>query len=218
MEITQSILQLALHIDDYLIAFVATYGTLTYVLLFLIIFCETGLVITPFLPGDSLIFAAGSIAANSYDHLNIQLLFLVLVIASILGNKINYLIGRFIGPRVFTTQQSWLFNKNHLEEAHRFYEKYGGKALIFARFIPIIRTFAPFVAGIGYMSIRLFTFYNIISALLWISSLLGVGYYLGSHPFVKAHFTTVIYCIITISLLPPLFSLSYQKVTRWLEK
>ncbi|OGT35569.1 MAG: hypothetical protein A3F11_00050 [Gammaproteobacteria bacterium RIFCSPHIGHO2_12_FULL_37_14] len=212
METIQYLLHFILNIDQSLFFLVSNYGALIYVLLFLIIFCETGLVITPFLPGDSLLFAAGSLAANS-TSLNIQLLFLTLVIASILGNKINYLIGRFLGPHVFTAEQSWLLNKKHLKKAHLFYEKHGGKAIIFARFIPIIRTFAPFVAGIGEMSLRWFSFYNICSAILWIGSLLGIGYFLGSQPIVKAHFTLIIYSIIVISLLPPLFSLFILKKT-----
>src|SRR3990167_1981900 len=214
METIQYFFNFFITIDQSLFAFIAHYGSITYFVLFLIIFCETGLVVTPFLPGDSLLFAAGSIAANSDSNLNIQLLFLILIIASILGNKINYLIGRFIGPRVFIAKQSWLLNKNHLEKAHRFYEKHGGKTIVFARFIPIIRTFAPFVAGIGYMSLRLFTFYNIISALLWIGGLLGAGYFLGSQPFVKAHFNTILYGIVILSILPPLLTLSLQKVRR----
>jgi membrane-associated protein len=201
-----------LHIDTYLIAFVSHYGALTYIALFLIIFCETGLVITPFLPGDSLLFAAGSIAANTNEALSIQLLTILLIIASILGNKLNYLIGRSIGPRIFTAKYSWLFNRNHLEEAHRFYEKHGGKTIILARFIPIIRTFAPFVAGIGYMGLRQFSFYNILSAFLWIGTLLGAGYYFGKLPVIRDNFSIVVYGIVLVSLLPPAFAFVYRKV------
>ncbi|TAK74702.1 MAG: DedA family protein [Gammaproteobacteria bacterium] len=212
METLQILLPYLLHIDQYLINFVSAYGTWTYAALFLIIFCETGLVVTPFLPGDSLLFAAGSLAANSSHVLSIQLLFILLALASILGNKTNYLIGRLIGPRVFSAQQSWLLNKKYLEEAHRFYEKHGGKTIIFARYIPIIRTFAPFVAGIGYMNIRQFTSFNIISAFLWVGSLLGAGYFLGTLPFIRDNFSIVIYGIITLSLLPPLFAFLYRKI------
>lgn len=211
METLNFLLQYILHIDTYLIAFVTNYGALTYALLFLIIFCETGLVVTPFLPGDSLLFAAGSIAANTANSLNIQLLFILLTLASILGNKTNYMIGRMIGPRVFTAKSSWLLNKKHLEEAHRFYEKHGGKTIIIARYIPIIRTFAPFVAGVGYMGLRQFAIYNIASAILWIGSLLGAGYYFGSLPFVRDNFALVIYGIIAISLLPPIIAFIYKK-------
>jgi membrane-associated protein len=211
METLQHLLQYLLHIDTHLIAFVSTYGALTYLVLFLVIFCETGLVVTPFLPGDSLLFAAGSIAANSSEALSIQLLFVILMLAAILGNKVNYLIGRAIGPRVFKAKSSWLLNKKHLEEAHRFYEKHGGKTIIMARFIPIIRTFVPFVAGIGYMSLRQFSFYNIMSGVLWVGSLLGAGYYFGSLPFIREHFSGVIYAIIAISLLPPFITFIYHK-------
>jgi membrane-associated protein len=211
MESIQQLLQYILHIDTYLFAFVASYGALTYVVLFAIIFCETGLVVTPFLPGDSLLFAAGSIAAGSEHALSIQVLFVLLLIASILGNKLNYLLGRAIGPRVFSARQSWLLNQKHLQEAHQFYEKHGGKTIILARFIPIIRTFAPFVAGVGYMSLRQFSVYNIFSAILWIGSLLGAGYYFGSLPFIKEHFSLVVYGIVAVSLLPPAFAFFWRK-------
>lgn len=214
METLQFLLQYILHIDKYLIAFVTTYGVWAYFTLFLIVFCETGLVVMPFLPGDSLLFAAGSIAANSSEALNIQLLFLILTIASILGNKVNYFVGRFIGPKVFSAKDSWLLNKKHLEETHQFYEKHGGKTIIMARFIPIIRTFAPFVAGIGYMSIRQFSVFNIFSAILWVGCLLGLGYYFGTIPLIKENFAIVIYAIIIISLLPPTFAFIYRKLQR----
>jgi membrane-associated protein len=218
METIQHLLQYILHIDTYLIAFVSHYGVWTYAVLFLIIFCETGLVVTPFLPGDSLLFAAGSIAANANDALNIQLLMLLLMLASILGNKVNYLIGRAIGPRIFSTTaaphswQSWLLNKKHLEQAHQFYEKHGGKTIIIARFIPIIRTFAPFVAGVGYMSMKQFSFYNITSAVLWIGSLVGAGYLFGSLPIIRDHFTLVVYGIIALSILPTIIALIYKRI------
>lgn len=211
METIQHLFQYILHIDTYLVAFVTHYGALTYAMLFAIIFCETGLVVTPFLPGDSLLFAAGSIAAYPHQPLSIQLLFVLLVMASMLGNKLNYLIGRAIGPRVFQSRSTWFFNKQHLTEAHAFYEKHGGKTIILARFIPIIRTFAPFVAGIGYMSLRDFTFYNLISALLWIGSLLGAGYFFGTLPFIKEHFSLVVYGIIVVSLLPPVVTYLYRR-------
>jgi membrane-associated protein len=211
MESIQQLFQYLLHIDVHLIAFVSTYGALTYLALFLIIFCETGLVVTPFLPGDSLLFAAGSIAANAGETLSIQLLFLLLMLASIIGNKVNYLIGRAIGPRVFKAKSSWLLNKKHLEEAHHFYQKHGGKTIILARFIPIIRTFAPFVAGIAYMSVKQFSFYNILSGVLWVGTLLGAGYYFGSLPFVKEHFSMVVYGIIGISLLPAVVAFVQSK-------
>lgn len=214
METLQHLIQYILHIDTYLIGFVSTYGIWTYAALFLIIFCETGLVVTPFLPGDSLLFAAGSIAASPNEPLNIQTLFVILIIASILGNKVNYLIGRAIGPRVFSAEQSWLLNKKHLIEAHQFYEKHGGKTIIIARFLPIIRTFAPFVAGVGYMSLRQFSLYNIVSALLWIGSLVGAGYFFGQLPIIRDNFAVVIYGIIVVSLLPPILAFSYKHIKK----
>ncbi|RUR13727.1 DedA family protein [Legionella sp. km772] len=202
MSLFSSFIDYILHIDVYLNTFVSSYGFWTYLLLFLIIFCETGLIITPFLPGDSLLFAAGSIAAQPGNSLNSIYLFLLLSLASILGNQINFMVGRLVGPRVFTAKDSWLLNKKHLDHAHQFYKQHGGKTLIFARFLPIIRTFAPFIAGIAKMHLVRFFLYNCSSAILWIGSLLGLGYFLGSLPFVKEHFTVVIYGIIGVSLLP----------------
>lgn len=212
MQSIQHLLNYILHIDTYLLTFISTYGIWTYFALFAIIFCETGFVVTPFLPGDSLLFAAGSIAAQPTIPLNILPLFFLLVIASIIGNHLNYFIGRAIGPRVFSAKHSWVLNKKHLEETHHFYEKHGGKTIVLARFIPIIRTFAPFVAGVGYMSIYQFSLYNIASAILWIGSLLGCGYFLGSFPLVKENFSLVIYAIIIISLIPPIIAFLYHKI------
>jgi membrane-associated protein len=206
-----SLVDLLLHVDVYLSSLVSSYGFAAYVILFLIIFCETGLVVMPFLPGDSLIFAAGTLAANPNNNFSIQVLFISLLIASILGNKLNYIVGRFVGPKIFHSQQSWLLNKKHLNEAHAFYEKHGGKTIIFARFIPIIRTFVPFVAGIATMPIRSFTFYNAVSGVIWIGSLLSAGYFLGTLPWISNNFSVVLYSIIAISLLPPLLTFCYQK-------
>lgn len=218
MESIHHIFYYILHIDDYLLTLVSNYGIWAYVTLFAIIFCETGLVVFPFLPGDSLLFAAGSIAATVNQPLNIQLLFLLFILASILGNKLNYFIGRMIGPRIFQANQSWLLNKKHLEEAHQFYEKHGGKTIILARFIPIIRTFAPFVAGVGYMGLSEFSFYNIASAFLWVGSLLFSGYYFGKLPFIKNHFSLVIYGIIVLSLLPPTIMFIYRHLAIYFKK
>ena len=204
MDSLHHLINYVLHIDIYLNLFVTNYGFWTYLALFMIIFCETGLIVTPFLPGDSLLFAAGSIAAQAENSLNGFLLILLLIIASVLGNQINFLVGRMIGPRIFTAKESWLLNKKHLDEAHRFYQRHGGKTIILARFIPIIRTFAPFLAGIGSMNHVEFTLYNLFSAILWIGSLIGLGYFLGSLPMVKEHFSLVIYLIIGISIVPAL--------------
>lgn len=211
METIYQLLQYVIHIDTYLFSFVAAYGTLAYVALFAIIFCETGLVVTPFLPGDSLLFTAGSIAAQADSKLSIQLLFILFLLASILGNKLNYTIGRIVGPRIFTARNSWLLNKKYLEDAHRFYEKHGGKTIVIARFMPIIRTFAPFVAGIGSMSLRQFTLFNLISAFLWVGTLLGCGYYFGSLPIIKNNFSMAIYAIIALSVLPAIIALFQQR-------
>jgi membrane-associated protein len=193
-----------LHIDHYLITFVAQYGLWSYLVLFAVIFCETGLVVTPFLPGDSLLFAVGSLAAQRQSPLNAAILFLLLALASILGNQVNYWIGRFLGPKVFTAKDSWFFNKKHLVRAHEFYERNGGKTIILARFLPIIRTFAPFVAGVSYMGHHKFFVYNVLSALLWIGGLLGSGYYFGSIPVIRDNFSMVVYGIIVLSCLPPI--------------
>jgi membrane-associated protein len=206
------LLHYILNIDTYLVTFVATYGTWSYLILFVLIFCETGLIVTPFLPGDSLLFALGSLAANPDSFLNVMLLFFLLLFASILGNQVNYLLGRHIGLRVFTSKSSWFFNKKHLEKAHTFYEKNGGKTIVMARFLPIIRTFIPFVAGACGMNVQKFSLYNIASAFLWIGSLLGLGYFLGSLPIIKENFSLVIYGIIAFSLLPPIATFFYSKV------
>lgn len=206
-----TVLDYILHVDVYLNAIVSTYGFWAYLALFAVIFCETGLIITPFLPGDSLLFAAGSIAAQPGNSLNIFILFLLLFLASVFGNQINFFIGRILGPRIFSADKSWLLNKKHLQETHSFYEKHGGKTIIFARFLPIIRTFAPFVAGIGDMPFIHFTAYNVISALLWIGSMLSLGYFLGSFPIIKENFSLVIYGIIFLSVLPPVLTVVSRK-------
>ncbi|KTD60336.1 transmembrane protein DedA family protein [Legionella santicrucis] len=206
-----NILDYIIHIDVYLNTIVSNYGFWTYLALFAVIFCETGLVVTPFLPGDSLLFAAGSIAAQPGNPLNAFILFLLLFCASVFGNQINFLVGRLLGPRIFSAEKSWLLNKKHLQETHAFYEKHGGKTIIFARFLPIIRTFAPFVAGVGTMSMIRFTLYNLISAFIWIASLLSLGYFLGSIPLIKENFALVIYGIIFISILPPIVTLLSRK-------
>lgn len=214
MEIITNILSHILHIDTYLVAFVSAYGFWTYLLLFAVIFCETGLIVTPFLPGDSLLFAAGSLAASAQSALDIQLLLFLLITASILGNKLNYFVGRFLGPKVFSIRKSWLFNPSHLEETHHFYAKHGGKTIILARFLPIIRTFAPFIAGIGQMNLAKFSAYNFVSALLWVGSLTLAGYYFGNLPYVKEHFSLVIYGIIALSLLPPTVAFLQRRFAR----
>lgn len=211
MSLIQQTLDYIFHLDVYLNILVTSFGWLSYLLLFLVIFVETGLVVFPFLPGDSLLFAAGSIAAQTDNSLTISILMPLLLIASIVGNQVNYIIGKRLGPHIFYKKDSRLLNQKYLEEAHEFYLRHGGKTIIFARFLPIIRTFAPFVAGIGRMPLVQFTGYNIISAVLWVGGLLGLGYFLGSIPLVKENFVVVIYGIIFISLLPPLLTLMRKK-------
>lgn len=213
MTTLQSLLSFILHLDQHLIAFVAAYGAWTYVLLFAIIFCETGIIFTAFLPGDSLLFATGAIAANTSGVLNVHMLFILLVIASVTGNGMNYFLGKWIGPRVFCSGNSRLFNRKHIDNAHAFYERYGGKTIIIARFIPIIRTFVPFVAGIGYMTYRQFFVFNLIGALLWIGGLVYGSYLFGNIPIVKQHFSLVILAIIALSLLPPIVEYIRHKLS-----
>ena len=190
-----------LHLDDKLLELVQSYGSWTYVVLFAIVFCETGLVVTPFLPGDSLLFAAGALAgAGSMD---LALVMIVLFVAAVLGDTVNYQVGHYLGPRVFTEhrQSRWL-KKKHLDRTHEFFEKYGGKTIIIARFVPIVRTFAPFVAGVGAMTYSKFLFYNIIGAAIWVVSIVLAGYWFGGLPIIRNNFTIVIFAIIAISMLP----------------
>lgn len=200
MEIFINVIDVFLHLDRHLNIVIENYGIWTYLILFLIIFCETGFVVTPFLPGDSLLFAAGNFAAiGLFDP---WLLFLLLSGAAILGDSVNYSIGRFIGPTVFQKEGSRIFKKEYLEKTHRFYEKYGGKTIILARFVPIVRTFAPFVAGVGAMSYGRFAAFNITGGVAWVGLFVSGGYYFGSLPVVKHNFSAVIFAIIIISILP----------------
>jgi membrane-associated protein len=214
MEILQYLLNFILHLDQHMVNVVTQYGVCTYAILFLVIFCETAFVVTPFLPGDSLLFAAGALAAHSADALNVHFLFFSLVIASIFGNTTNYMIGKYLGPKVFHSNDSLLLNRKYLLKAHAFYQQYGGKTIIIARFIPIIRTFAPFVAGIADMSYKQFTVYNVAGAVLWIGGLIYTSYLFGNLPFVKEHFSVIILAIIGISLLPPLVEALRQTYIR----
>lgn len=194
------LLDLFLHLDKHFLNVIDAYGTLTYAILFVIIFCETGLVVTPFLPGDSLLFAAGAFAAAG--DLNVAGLFAVLAAAAILGNIVNYAIGKWLGEAIFNDRYPFL-KKEYLIRTHAFYEKYGAKTIVLSRFIPIIRTVAPFVAGAGTMRTRTFMLFNAIGGFSWVALFVFGGYFFGNMPSVKEHFSIVILLIIVISLLPP---------------
>jgi membrane-associated protein len=201
----QGLIDLFLHLDVHLAEFVAQYGIWVYGLLFAIIFAETGLVVTPFLPGDSLLFAAGALAATG--ALDVRLLLLLLAFAAILGNTVNYSIGHFIGPRVFKAESAGgrldrLLNRQHLDRAHAFFEKYGGMAVVLTRFVPIIRTFVPFVAGAGAMRYPVFALYNVAGGALWVGICVGAGYAFGNVPIVKENFTLVALGIVIVSVIP----------------
>lgn len=189
-----------LHLDKHLVELVQNYGTATYWILFLIIFCETGLVVTPILPGDSLLFATGAIAA--LGSLNIHVIVGLLIVAAVLGDGVNYWIGSKLGMKVFENKNSRIFKQEYLKKTQSFYDRYGGKTIVIARFVPIVRTFAPFLAGIGSMSYAKFAMYNITGAILWISSITYAGYFFADHEIVKKNFSLVILGIIVVSLLP----------------
>jgi membrane-associated protein len=202
MDIISTLIEYILHLDKHLAVIIQTYGVWTYLLLFLIIFMETGLVIFPFLPGDSLLFAAGTFAGLGV--LNIWVLFIILSLAAILGDTVNYWIGHYIGPRAFSGNVRFL-KKEYLDRTHEFYERHGGKTIILARFIPIIRTFAPFVAGIGEMSYGHFLSYNVIGGIAWVALFTFGGYFFGNLPFVQNNFAVVVVAIIIISVMPGVY-------------
>lgn len=209
MELIKALVDIVIHLDKHLNLVIQNYGLWTYVILFLIIFCETGLVVTPFLPGDSLLFAAGALASG--DSLDVVWLFGLLSFAAIAGNAANYWIGYFIGPKVFHKKNVRFLNREYLDRTHRFYEKHGGKTIIIARFIPIIRTFAPFVAGLGFMTHWRFSLYNIAAGTAWVAIFVFGGYYFGNLPLIKQNFTFVILAIIVISVLPAVIELLRQR-------
>lgn len=195
-----TIIDFILHIDQHLVALSAEYGVWIYAILFLIIFCETGLVVMPFLPGDSLLFAAGGIAA--LGEMNIHLMVALLLVAAILGDAVNFAIGKYFGARLFANPDSKIFRRAYLDKTHAFYEKHGGKTIIIARFVPIVRTFAPFVAGMGNMHYGRFIRYNIIGAILWVVLFSYAGYFFANIPLVKNNLALVLAAIIVISVLP----------------
>jgi membrane-associated protein len=209
MELLLNFVDVFLHLDKHLNEIIQNYGAITYAILFLIIFCETGLVVTPILPGDSLLFAVGAFAA--LGSLDIGLVLALLSVAAVAGDTVNYWIGNYVGPKIFHKENVRFLNKKHLERTRHFYEKYGGKTIIIARFIPIIRTFAPFVAGIGSMSYRRFISFNVIGGLLWIVGFISAGYFFGNIPIVKKNFSLVILAIIIISIMPAVIEYFNQR-------
>jgi membrane-associated protein len=205
MEIVRQLIDIFMHLDKYLGQIISQYGTLTYLLLFLVIFMETGLVVTPFLPGDSLIFAAGTFASPALGSpLNIWVLWVLLCVAAIAGDTVNYWIGHYIGPRAFSGEVRFL-KKEYMDRTHAFFEKYGGKTIILARFVPIVRTFAPFVAGVGAMTYGRFITYNVIGGIAWVTIFLWMGYFFGHLPFVQNNFSVIVIAIILISVLPAVY-------------
>lgn len=200
IELVRHLIDFVLHVDQHLAAIIAEYGIWTYALLFFIIFAETGFVVTPFLPGDSLLFAAGALCAGTV--MDVHLLAVLLTVAAVLGNQVNYSIGLFVGPKVFAREDSWLLRKKHLERAHAFFEKYGGRSIVLSRFVPIVRTFVPFVSGVGRMAYPRFFAFNLAGGVAWIYLLTYLGYFFGGTELVRKNFSLVIVAIIVISVLP----------------
>jgi len=202
MDFIYFLIDFILHIDVHLAELVAEYGIWIYAILFLILFCETGLVVTPFLPGDSLLFVAGALSALPSNDLNVHMMVMLMIVAAILGDAVNYTIGRLFGDRLFSNPNSKIFRRSYLDKTHAFYDKHGGKTIVLARFVPIVRTFAPFVAGMGDMSYRHFAAYNVIGALLWVLLFTYAGYLFGDLPVVQENLKLMIVAIIVLSILP----------------
>jgi membrane-associated protein len=207
-----NLLDIVLHLDVHLLKLVADYGVWVYAIVFAIIFSETGFVVTPFLPGDSLLFVAGAIAASG--ELNAHVLFVVFAVAAVLGNTVNYGIGRWLGKHFFTDKGSRWLNPKHLEKAHDFYERHGGKAVVISRFLPIVRTYVPFVAGMAAMKPREFTMYNVTGAVLWVGLLTYAGFFFGNIPWIKGNLTAIIVGIVVVSLLPLVFAYLKSRMAR----
>lgn len=209
MEFIKDFMDVVLHIDRHLSVIIQNYGVTTYLLLFVIVFAETGLVVTPFLPGDSLLFAVGAFAAAG--ALDVGRLFITLTAAAIIGDSVNYAVGKFLGEKMFYNHKSRWLKREYLERTHRFYEKHGGKTIVLARFVPIVRTFAPFVAGVGKMNYLYFFFYNVAGALLWVAIFVFGGYWFGNIPVIKENFSLVVFVIIILSILPAVVELWRHK-------
>ncbi|WP_099465370.1 DedA family protein [Parabacteroides provencensis] len=212
MELLNFLIDFVLHIDAHLAELITTYGVWVYAILFIIIFCETGLVVTPFLPGDSLLFVAGALAAMPANRINIHLIVLLLIIAAILGDASNYLIGRFFGKKLFSNPKSKIFKQSYLEKTHAFYERHGGKTIILARFVPVIRTFAPFVAGMGEMTYRHFALYNVVGGIIWVTLFSYAGYFFGGLEIVQENLELLIVLIIFVSVLPGIIEILRNKL------
>ena len=204
MSFIMYIINVFLHFDSYLSTFAKEYGVFIYIFVFLIVFCETGLVVTPFLPGDSMLFVLGALVSKG--EFNLFFTFFILFIAAVLGDSVNYEVGKFFGPKVFRSENSKIFNKEYIHRTEAFFDKHGGKTIIIARFMPIIRTFAPFVAGMGTMKYLRFISFNVIGSFLWVTVLISGGYFFGNIPVIKHNFSLVILAIIFISLLPIIIS------------
>lgn len=213
MELLSQFIDIILHLDKHLAVLVQQYGPWIYGILFFIVFAETGFVIFPFLPGDSLLFVAGALAALGEGGMDLSTLVVVLTLAAVLGNTVNYQIGRTLGPKVFHWENSRFFNRAALEKTHAFYERHGGKTLVLSRFLPLFRTFAPFVAGIGAMSLARFTFFNLIGALSWVVSLCLAGYWLGNLPWIRQNLSLLIIGIVVVSLVPALIGYVRHRVS-----
>ena len=211
MDLILSFWNVITHLNDHLNEWGSALGPWLYVALFLVIFCETGLVVTPFLPGDSLLFAIGALAASPNSPIHVAVVIPLLIVAAVLGDAVNYAIGYRLGPRVFSREGVRFLNRDYLDRTHRFYERYGAKTIVIARFVPIIRTFAPFVAGIGRMTYARFALYNVTGGIGWILSLTLAGYLFGNIPLVRKNFSLVIFAIIIISILPALVEVVRQR-------
>lgn len=212
MELINLVVDFVLHIDVHMAELVSMYGVWIYAILFLIIFCETGLVVTPFLPGDSLLFVAGALAALPGNPMNVHLIVLILIVAAILGDASNYVIGRQFGERLFSNPHSRIFKQSYLQKTHDFYKKHGGKTIILARFVPIVRTFAPFVAGMGHMSYRHFAAFNVIGGIVWVVLFSYAGYFFGGMEIVQKNLELLIILIIFVSILPGVFEIVRNRV------
>ncbi len=209
MSILHTMIDFILHLDKHLLDIVSTYGTMTYAILFLIVFAETGLVVTPFLPGDSLLFATGALAA--IGSLNIFFVLALLAVAAILGDTVNYWIGHFFGQKIIDNPNIPFINQKHIDKTNEFYAKHGGKTIVLARFVPIVRTFAPFVAGVGKMNYKKFIEYNIIGGVIWVCAFTLAGFFFGNIPAVKENFTIAVFVIILISIVPMIFEVIKAK-------